>query len=171
MAWLGTLLIGGVLIAGGFGAGVLLGVVTEEPAVLAGYWTGLSERVDLAVANPAELPPKQPAGALEAGGAAAAQNQPLAASASTLPAVGAPPSGFAVQVGAFSSSEAARSMRARLEGGGYESFVAAAAASRDRRWRVRVGPFTTRDEAHRTASRLERREGLSTWVVSLGHGS
>ena len=160
MAWLGTLLFGLALTVGGFATGLVLGVGTEEPAVLLGYWSGRSERVAVAAGGSAE----SPASALtESGGAAA--------SGSRLPAVAAAASGFAVQVGAFSSSEAARSKKARLERDGYPSFVVAAAASRDQRWRVRVGPFPTRDQADRTAGRLERREGLSTWVVGRNDGS
>ena len=165
MAWLGTLLFGAALAVGGFGAGVLLGVGTEEPAVLLGYWAGRSERVVLGADGPSKASARRALAAPES------KAERVAPSVSGLPAVGAAPSGFAVQVGAFSSSEAARSMRARLEGGGYESFVVAAATTRDRRWRVRVGPFSSRDEADRTASRLERREGLSTWIVGLGDGS
>lgn len=165
IAWLGTLLFGAILAVGGFGAGVLLGVGTEEPAVLLGYWTGRSEQVALG----ADGPPK--AAARQVSVARESEPERVAPNASRLPAVGAAPSGFAVQVGAFSSSEAARSMRARLEGGGYDSFVVAAVTARDRRWRVRVGPFSTRDEADRMASRLERRERLSTWIVGPGDGS
>ena len=46
-SWVLTGLSGLGLIVGGFGAGVLLGVVTEEPTVLTGHWAGRSERVAL----------------------------------------------------------------------------------------------------------------------------
>jgi hypothetical protein len=176
LAWIGTLLVGVVLIAGGFGTGVLFGVVTEEPAALASYWTGRSERVALAEGAEGEALADRVSVAASRDAAAAASPGGLVAEAvpragrDSLPAVSAPPSGFAVQVGAFSSSEAARAMKTKLEAGGYASYVAAGAASQDRRWRVRVGPFSSRDAADRAAERLERGEGLSTWVVSLDDG-
>ena len=177
LAWLGTLLIGAILVAGGFGSGVLLGVVTEEPAALASYWTGRSERVALVSGSPGEasLAPPGAAPSTPARSAPASVGRAVAKSATrapqeSLPAVSAPPSGFAVQVGAFSSSEAARSMKSKLEAGGYAGYVSAGAASRERRWRVRVGPFSDRAAAARAASALERREGLSTWVVGLDDG-
>ena len=84
-----------------------------------------------------------------------------------LPVVAAPPpTGFAVQVGAFSSSEAARAMMAKLDTHGYKSYVAAGAAGRDGRWRVRIGPFATREAADVEAAKLKRDQKLPTWVLS-----
>ena len=41
-----------------------------------------------------------------------------------------------------------------------------AAAEGDQRWRVRVGPLATREEADRIAARLKAKEKLPTWVLS-----
>jgi cell division septation protein DedD len=176
VAWLGTLVVGSILIGAGFGAGVLLGVLTEEPSVLASLW-GAGERVALArtaspveptgAAGPARPRSSKDAPAVPQRAAHTALGAASPPAQSPLPAVGTPPSGFAVQVGAFSTADAARAMEAKLEAAGYDGFVAAGAASRDRRWRVRVGPFADRNEADRAAARLEEREGLSTWIVSL----
>jgi len=180
LAWLGTLVVGVVLITGGFGAGVLLGVVTEEPSVLTSAWAGGGERVALspeAVGDRAgeigTAPAATPSPFQTRIAAVPPRPQPIPENdapgirVGDLPAVSASPSNFAVQVGAFASSESARAMKAKLDGGGYESFVSPGAASRDRRWRVRVGPFSTRSQAEQAAVRLERRDGLSTWIVRL----
>ena len=176
-AWAATALTGVGLIVGGFLAGVLIGVVTEEPRVLTQQLTGRSERVDWSAAT-ASAPSEEAPAAVRAPAPTPAPKraspQRLAASAPppaadrALPAVSAAPSGFSVQIGAVSSSEAARAMEEKLEAKGYESFITAGVAARDSRWRVRVGPFATRDEASHAAARLERNEGLATWVVSPG---
>lgn len=168
LAWAGTALVGLVLVVGGFGAGVLLGVVSEEPAALTGLLTGRTERIALPrrdEASPARGPEK-PAEerVVRTKPARQARSQP---ERRPLPAVSAAPTGYAVQVGAFASSKAARAMKSKLASNGYESFVAAGAATRDHRWRVRVGPFSSRNEADRAAGQLGLREGLSTWVVRL----
>ena len=182
LAWVGTALAGLVLIVAGFGAGVLLGVVSEEPAALAGVLTGGKERVALASGRSDEVTGEQPAPAPrmaaperssgESAGERTARATPVARERAQpegrdLPAVSAAPTGYAVQVGAFASSEAARAMRSKLAAKGYESFVAAGAAARGQRWRVRVGPFANRAQADRAAWQLKRREGISTWVVDL----
>lgn len=186
-AWLGTLAVGVVLIVGGFASGVVLGVVTEEPTVLTEAWSQGAERVALREARtepergPVQAAPTLPSADPQAAPASQVVAIPPVERVPTrsarpvatprdpgrLPSVSAPPAGFAVQVGAFGSSDAARAMRGKLEGAGYESFVSAGAASRDRRWRVRVGPFPTRAGAERAAARLEQRDGLATWIVAL----
>ena len=96
-----------------------------------------------------------------------ARSEPEPAS-ERLPPVAAPGSGYAVQVGSFSSSDSARAMKKRLAEQGYESFVSVGGSGAGRRWRVRVGPFAARERADRAAGRLEGREGLATWIVTLG---
>lgn len=174
-SWLLTGLSGLGLTVGGFGAGVLIGIVTEEPSVLTGYWLGRSERVALRT-PPAGAervaPPVNRARAAKRTqdkDAPASRAKPAATSVwGLLPAVAAPPVGYAVQVGSFSSSEAAQMMQTRLAGRGYETFVSVGRDEDGRRWRVRVGPFGARDRADHTASRLQHGEGLATWVVPLG---
>lgn len=175
LSWLLTGLSGLGLTVGGFGAGVLIGIVTEEPSVLTGYWLGRSERVTLhtppAAAGRVAPPADRDRAAKRTQGKEAPASRAKPATNPTrglLPAVAAAPVGYAVQVGSFSSSEAARMMQTRLEGRGYESFVSLRRDDDGRRWRVRVGPFGARDRADHTASRLQRGEGLATWVVTLG---
>ena len=181
LAWTVTLVGGLVLVAGGFSGGVLLGVMTEEPQLVTGHLAGRSQSVPWTVeaerageeggapdsaANPL---PQVAAAPVRAVGKAVppVPVKAKAQQASVLPSVAAqPPSGFAIQVGAFSSSEAAHAMIAKLKKQGYKSYVAAGAVARDGRWRVRIGPFTTREAADSKATRIKREQKLPTWVLS-----
>lgn len=78
--------------------------------------------------------------------------------------------GFSVQVGAFSESAAAERVASDLRGKGFPVYVSPSAGSRDGRWRVRVGPLSTRTKADEVAQQLKTREGLPTWVLSEGGG-
>ncbi len=85
------------------------------------------------------------------------------------PAPASPQStGFSVQVGAFSESDAADRVAVDLRSKGFPVYVTPSAGSRDGRWRVRVGPMATRAEAEDTAQQLKTREQLPTWVLSEG---
>lgn len=66
-----------------------------------------------------------------------------------------------VQVGAFGSRDNADKLVARLKTKGYPASVTASG----RLFHVRVGPFTDRADADRTASRLQREEGFKPAVV------
>jgi len=172
LSWVATGLAGTGLIVGGFGAGVLLGIVSEEPSILTGHWAGRSERV--ALRPPASASERSRAGRRVAvSPQASAAPTPSAAAhprpaRGPLPPVAAAAPGYAVQVGSFSSSGSARAMKRRLAEQGYESFVSVGGTGAGRRWRVRVGPFAARARADRIAGRLEGREGLATWIVTLG---
>jgi cell division septation protein DedD len=85
------------------------------------------------------------------------------------PAVAAAPppaGGFAVQVGAFTEASAAEQLARRLREHGHPVYVAPSVGSDTARWRVRVGPLSSRAEAEGVAARLEREERLSTWVLA-----
>lgn len=72
---------------------------------------------------------------------------------------------FAVQVGAFAQSAEAEKLEAELARKGLPAYVQPATGARDSRWRVRVGPLATRDEADRLATKLKTQEGLPVWVL------
>ena len=65
---------------------------------------------------------------------------------------------FVVQVGAFADAAKAREVRQKLEAAGLKTFTHVAKTADGERTRVRVGPFTTRADADRAASRVK---GLS----------
>jgi DedD protein len=73
---------------------------------------------------------------------------------------------FIVQVGAFTEAEALREARARVERLGLKTYTQEVVANGSRRTRVRVGPFPTREEADKAASRLKA-AGLGAAVLTL----
>jgi len=73
------------------------------------------------------------------------------------PAPAAAPAGearFFVQAAAPRNEQAARELAARLKKAGLPSFTERVAASDGTRWRVRVGPYASRQEAERARARL-----------------
>jgi cell division septation protein DedD len=79
-------------------------------------------------------------------------------------------SGFSVQVGAFAESASAQKVANGLKQKGFPVYVTPAAGSKDGRWRVRVGPIASKQEAQQVAEQLKIEEGLPTWVRSEGGG-
>ncbi|HEX7156577.1 MAG TPA: SPOR domain-containing protein, partial [Burkholderiaceae bacterium] len=69
-----------------------------------------------------------------------------------------------VQAAALASETAARELAERLSKAGLAPFLERASTSDGVRFRVRVGPFVSRDEAERARSRL-RALGVSTNIV------
>lgn len=198
--WLASLLGAAVLIAGGFGLGLLAGLVSEEPELVVGHLVGRSDEAAWLPAAEAESAP-----ATEGWVHAAAAAQPDAADSEprssvllaepSLPAVAAAPSarredrvpreiasiptqqppssirsGFSVQVGAFVEGGAAERVREKLRGKGFETYVTRGKQSGDGKWRVRVGPVADKGDAEKLASRLKTEERLPTWVVTEGGG-
>jgi cell division septation protein DedD len=85
------------------------------------------------------------------------------------PAVSAPaPAGaFVIQVGAFSDSESAEGLRARLGSEGYPVYVESSQGARGPRWRVRVGPVAHEAAARRMSERLKSEQRLPTWIQNV----
>ena len=194
--WFASFLGAAVLIAGGFGLGLVAGVVSEEPELVVGHLVGRSEEVAWLPDAEPELVSRDGEGAvLEAEtvliGEVNGRGQPQP----VLPAVAAPPperrpsgndqdrdsgrspstpaavrAGYSVQVGAFVEGGAAENVRQQLRSKGFASYVIAAKHSRDGRWRVRVGPVPSKAAAEKLASRLKTEERLPTWVVTEGGG-
>jgi rare lipoprotein A len=72
----------------------------------------------------------------------------------------AAPKRFVVQVGAFAVEANAKSLQERLGALGQRAFI-----ERDALYRVRIGPFATRDKAAETRATLEA-SGISAMIVS-----
>ncbi len=89
--------------------------------------------------------------------------QPMQSAQSAQPATSAQPSAaaatttenFAVQVAALSTAAAAKELVARLKKGGFSAYVEAVSTADSTLHRVRVGPFSSREEAQRAAERLK----------------
>lgn len=74
--------------------------------------------------------------------------------------------GFMVQVGAYSSKEAATRVKARLEAGGHKVVIQSIKTdSGAERHRVRIGPFDTREQATEVKERAKA-QGYDAAVVS-----
>ncbi|MFO1284064.1 MAG: SPOR domain-containing protein [Burkholderiales bacterium] len=105
-----------------------------------------------AAGPPPSAAPKAPAAATPA---------PKAAPA---PAATTPKEGYVVQLGAFTDDKGANALANRLKKAGYVAYTEALATSRGSMWRVRVGPFPTRDAATQARDRLKA-EGQAGIVV------
>jgi cell division septation protein DedD len=186
--WLATT--GGalLLIALGFGVGIVAGTAYQEPELVVDHLAGRSTDVVLEpegvlrevpdVAAPA--PPVAPAlgeGALEARTALGrpAAESALAAAPERRAAVAPAPApaakaarheGFSIQVGAFSSEKAARQLATELGRQGYSTYLMDEGSGA--RWKVRVGPLGTRSEAEAISAKLKREQRLPTWIQANG---
>ena len=74
-------------------------------------------------------------------------------------------SGWAVQVGSFSSKNNALRLQKRLRAKDYAAFVEAYQAKSGVRYRVRIGPELSSDKAKALASRLKREMGIDGLVL------
>ena len=79
--------------------------------------------------------------------ATATQSKPAAAAEET--------SRFVIQVGAFADASKAREVRQKLENAGLKTYISVTKTAEGERTRVRVGPFATRADADRAASRVK----------------
>ncbi|MEO8508081.1 MAG: SPOR domain-containing protein [Betaproteobacteria bacterium] len=121
-------------------------------------------------------------GAGKAAAAAPAATPPAAAAtppAAAAPPVAAPPTaappatatgelpanGFSVQLGAFSDDKGANALSNKLKRVGYPAYVEPLATSKGTWWRVRVGPYSSRDAAATSRDKLKG-EGYSGIVAA-----
>ena len=79
--------------------------------------------------------------------------------------------GFAIQIAAFQTRQKAEGLRAKLQEAGFAAYVVETEVlpGSARYYRVRVGPFDTREEARRVASNVQSRfprEIPDVWIVS-----
>jgi cell division septation protein DedD len=159
-----------VLIVAGFSLGMLAGIVWEEPDLVFAYFAGDTEEV--AWRGGAEAPSDVDVAAATADEPVDPQirrereQQRTTPSATPPPVAAAPKGRLAVQVGAFGSSAKAESLANSLRSKGFSVYVSPGAKAGESRWRVRVGPLATREEAERVADKLKRREKLPTWILS-----
>jgi DedD protein len=170
----------------GFVLGLLAGVVWREPELVASHLVGGTREVAAAAGG---APPGAPPRAATSDVAAAPPARPAAAPVApagvpaAAPAVAPPgkreparaaaasPAGGArleIQVGAFGDAASAEKLAGAHRRKGLPAFVSPATGDAGARWRVRVGPIASREDADRTAARLKAEERLPTWVVEEG---
>lgn len=194
--WLATLAGAALLVAVGFGVGLVAGTAYEEPELVADHLVGRTTEVALGrvefglpgadglEGDVAAAPPlAEPEAAFEAPPAplgAGALDEPREAARAAQPAPGAPQkpapppaaggSGFSVQVGAFGSEATARQLAGELGKRGYPTYVTSEGSGA--RFKVRVGPLASRSEAEQISERLQAEHRLPTWILAAGgpHG-
>jgi cell division protein FtsN len=158
----------GLLIAAGFAVGMVAGLVWEEPSLMFAYLSGKTEDVvwsagetDAPVAAVAEARPHDDRPADPQ-----IRRERERAAAETPPVAAAPVGLVSVQVGAFKTSQAAERLATSLRDKGFPVYVSPGVKAGEARWRVRVGPLATREEAESIADRLKKEEKLPTWILS-----
>lgn len=73
---------------------------------------------------------------------------------------------FVVQVGAFSDADKLREVRRKVEGAGLKTYTQVVETKEGSRTRVRVGPFTDKDQASKVAEKI-RKLDLPASILSL----
>jgi len=113
------------------------------------------------VAEPAKPPEVKaaPAAKTETAPAKAEAALPKSETKAAVPAPATPKSesheGFAVQLAAFSDDKGANSLANRLKRAGYPAYTEPLKTSRGTLWRVRVGPYASRDAANGVRDKLK----------------
>ena len=190
--WLATVAGALLLVAVGFGVGLVAGSAYEEPELVAEHLAG--HTVEVALGGPAENaepgpaedvaaapPPVESLDLPEASGGddplptplgAGALDEPrVARAAPARPRLAAPPAkraahgaGFAIQVGAFATEGTAEQLASELGKRGFPSYVAEEGTGA--RFKVRVGPIGSRSEAEQLSGRLKSQHRLPTWILA-----
>ena len=169
-----TLLALGVLGFLGFVSGAIGGILWEEPRLFVAYLRGETTEIDWMGERPAlpgvaspPVPPKvsELANSEPRGPSLDRQREQPSGEPPKFPALR-----LAIQVGAFESSESAEQLARELRSRRFAAYVVPGVQGDHPRWRVRVGPFSDREEATRRAARLKSKERLPTWIVEEGSG-
>jgi DedD protein len=144
--------------------------VDPKPAPVAALPPSLkpADPVAKPLTTPTEKPVAKPqaTAAEEARAQAALDARPSPAPAAGVAKAQSADARFVVQVGAFSDAALARDARARVEKLGLSSYTQVVETAAGPRTRVRVGPFSDRGEADRTAAQIKQ-SGLPAAVLSL----
>lgn len=123
----------------------------EEPAKQGGA----------AAARPPEAAPAEDAG--EAGAERSGRRNRNRAAEETAPAV--PKGSVVIQVFSSADRSQAERQRERLVGGGYQAYLSPVEVSGHTMFRVRIGPFGSRDEALKVAEKVRKGYKMDTWVT------
>ncbi|MEP7062946.1 MAG: SPOR domain-containing protein [Betaproteobacteria bacterium] len=119
-------------------------------------------------ATPAPKPDATPQSASAASADTKTSNAAPATARATVasaPAAKSAHGGFVVQLAAFADDKGANALANRLKRSGHPAFTEPVSTSRGTLWRVRVGPYSSRDEASAARDKLKR-EGQSGIVAA-----
>lgn len=131
----------------------------------------LEEAEQRVLAPAAKPPPSAPPPAANVAAMAPAPPPAAAAPAPAAPAVASPPKddagngGFSVQLAAFADDKGANALANKLKKAGYAAYTEPLSTSRGTLWRVRVGPYPSRDAAVAARDKLKG-EGHSGIVAA-----
>jgi cell division protein FtsN len=131
--------------------------------------TEIAERRD----RPTPVPSPEPTGSatlqlFEDGGAPEPTVAPVRQAVRAEPSTRETARGFWVQVLSVSSEREAKSRSARLRQHRFHTAIVPGKARGGTVYRVRVGPYASREEAARAAARLEKQEKVKPWIVPAG---
>jgi DedD protein len=126
-----------------------------------------AESVAAMAEEPAREMPAPKAEALPASvpAKAAVQNPPAHPEPSRAEAAAEKSAKFVVQAGAFADIAAAKEVRAKVEKLGFKTFVQTTETSEGKRVRVRIGPFSSREEADKVLASVKA-AGVSAAVLT-----
>ena len=131
----------------------------EEPAK---NQPALAETASSPVANPQ---PSKPSGASSPTGNETTNAKGKSA-ATDAAAPGTTMGRFVIQLGAFSDEAKIRALRAKVERLGLKTYTQQVGQADARRTRVRIGPYSSRQDAEQTVSKLKA-QGLTAVVLTL----
>jgi len=114
--------------------------------------------------KPVEKPAEKPADKPKAHANDGARAQALLEGKEPAPAAAG--ARFIVQVGAYGENKAAQDVRSKVEKLGLKTYAQAVDTADGKRIRVRLGPFTSRDEAERAAAKIKG-AGLPGAILTL----
>jgi DedD protein len=122
---------------------------------------------DKSIAPPTQAPAQKPAAAENPRTAPAASHRVPEPARSAHGEGGASPhDGYAVQLAAFADDRGANSLAGRLKKSGYAAYTEPLKTSKGTLWRVRVGPYPSRDAAIAARDKLKT-EGQSGIVAAI----
>jgi len=147
------------LLFAGFGVGLVVGFVMEEPTLVAGHIAGRTAVIDWGPERVLELDSESVSHGTNRGTLAPVGAGPPSA----FDQISSGPGVFSIQVGAFGDEQLATALAERLNSKGYP--VEIVEPQVDDRWRVRVGPVNERSAAEEMARRLKREDRLPTWIL------
>lgn len=104
-------------------------------------------------------------GAVGASGEDTVRPRPLPEATPTPPASGKTAGQVVIQVFSSPEKDQAERIQQRLAGGGQRAFLSPVTVGGRTMYRVRIGPFTSRDEAQKVAEQVRKGYKLDTWVT------
>ena len=142
------------------------GTVVAMDAVAPGQTGSASMPVQSAAPAPA---PAKTADAAVASAPVAAVTKPVSVPPPTKAAAKPEPAsdakGFAVQIGAPASEQAAQSLRDKARAAGFTSYIQPVETETGRRYRVRIGPEHSREAATALLAAVKQKTGIDGFVV------